>query len=145
MPAPPGAQTAPALPVLQAPGRLSGHSPSRSCPKLCDVPTPWPPEPLQPQIWQCLSHAQNTLWECRERASGIPVKEKREVATLLYPSGLHTCPPSQGDLNSTPFLPVKRRAAMGETVRHSDQSFVRRIEVFIEDCWEFRKGTHWTG
>jgi hypothetical protein len=72
-PAPPGAQTAPALPAPQAPARLSGHSPSRSCPTLCDVPTPWPPEPRRPQIWRCPSRARNTRWECRERASGIPV------------------------------------------------------------------------
>lgn len=34
--------TLPVLPVPQAPGRLSGHSSSRSCLELCDVPTSWP-------------------------------------------------------------------------------------------------------
>ena len=73
-PSPRGARTAPAQPALQAPERPSGHSLSRSCPKLCDAPRPWPPEPLQPQILLCQFHAQNTLWGCQERASGIPLK-----------------------------------------------------------------------
>lgn len=77
-PSPRGARTAPAQPALQAPVRPSGHSPSRSCPKLYDAPKPWPPEPRQPQILLCRFHAQNTLWECQERPSDIPLKQKKE-------------------------------------------------------------------
>lgn len=73
-----GARTAPARPALQAPARPSGRSPSRFCPKLCDAPTPWPPEPRRPQRSLCLFHAQNTLWECQERASDIPLKEEKK-------------------------------------------------------------------
>lgn len=77
-PFPQGAQTAPARPALQAPARPSGHCPSRSCPKLCDAPKPWPPEPQRPQILLFLFHAQNTLWECQGRASDIPLNRKRK-------------------------------------------------------------------